>query len=151
MNERDAWIALASTAGVGDLTFSRLLEVHGSAAATMEALSKLPSRRADRAVANMVRMRLRPGLGRAIVRSAEDPHRIVRVVTAIGGWILTPLDDAYPPALLAIEEPPPLLYGLGDGASSRANPSWPWSAPGARPRSGATWRLASVSAWRRPR
>ena len=33
MSEREAWIALAATHGVGDRTFARLLELHGSATA----------------------------------------------------------------------------------------------------------------------
>ncbi len=113
MKERDAWIALASTPGVGDLTFSRLLEHHGSATEAITAVAGLPSARADRRLAVMAGTRLRPGLARAVRRSAADPGRVPRAVAALGGWILTPLDPQYPRALHAIEEPPAVLYGLG--------------------------------------
>ncbi len=113
MNERDAWIALAGTPGVGDLTFSRLLEHHGSAAEAIAAVAGMPAARADRGLAVMARTRLRPGLARAIRRAAADPGRVPRAVAALGGWILTPLDPQYPRALHAIEEPPAVLYGLG--------------------------------------
>lgn len=122
MNERDAWIALASTPGVGDLTFSRLLERHGSAAAAIAAVRGLSPSRADRGLAEMLQVRLRPGLGRAIRTSAGDPGRVSREVAALGGWILTPLDGLYPPALRAIEEPPAALYGLGDRQALSAGP-----------------------------
>ena len=121
MNEREAWIALAATPGVGDVTFSRLLEHHGSAAAAMAAVVGTPAGRADRRLAQVTRSRLRPGLGRAIRRSTDDPARVARAVAALGGWILTPLDRQYPDPLRAIEEPPAVLYGLGQPAAlSRA-------------------------------
>ena len=112
MNERDAWIALAATPGVGDHTFSRLLEQHGSAAGTLEAVCRLRERSADRTIADWSGTRPRAGLTRAIRRSAEDPARVQREVQSLGGWVLTPFDEAYPGGLSAIEEPPPVLYGL---------------------------------------
>jgi DNA processing protein len=122
MTERDAWIALAATPGVGDLTFSRLLERHGSALAALDAVARLHPGRADRVLAEMVGIRVRPGLARAIRRSADDPRRIARAVAAVGGWALTPLDHTYPAPLRAIEEPPPVLYGLGDPSALSASP-----------------------------
>lgn len=122
MNERDAWIALAATAGVGDHTFGRLLEVHGSAAGALAAVAGLREGRADRTLATWCGTRLRPGLARAIRRSAGDPHRVQRVVAALGGWTLTPLDFGFPPALRAIEEPPPVIYGLGELGALSAGP-----------------------------
>lgn len=122
MKERDAWIALAATPGVGDHTFSRLLERHGSAAGTLEAVRRLRDRSADRTIADWSGTRLRTGLARAIRRSAADPARVQREVQALGGWILTPFDDAYPSGLSAIEEPPPVLYGLGRPSALSAEP-----------------------------
>lgn len=122
MTEREAWIALAGTPGVGDLTFARLLEVHGSARATLAAVAGLAPGRADRALAQWTRVRLRPGLARAIRRAAGEPGRIERQTEALGGWILTPVDDTYPAALRAIEEPPPAVYGLGDPATLSSRP-----------------------------
>jgi DNA processing protein len=43
-------------------------------------------------------------------------------VAALGGWIITALDADYPRALRAIEEPPPVLYGLGDPDTLVAEP-----------------------------
>ena len=77
---------------------------------------------ADRVIAQWSGVRLRPGLARAIRRSADRPDRIAKVLHALGGWALTPLDAAYPAALRAIEEPPPVLYGLGDPGAPIAEP-----------------------------
>jgi DNA processing protein len=116
VTDRDAWITLASTPGVGDLTFSRLLGLHGSATAALASVTAMPERQADRLLADALEYRLRPGLAPAISRSAADPGRVVRAMAALGGWLLTPLDPGYPPDLLEIEEPPPVLYGLGVAA-----------------------------------
>jgi DNA processing protein len=120
MNERDAWIALASVDGVGDVTFARLLERHGSARAALQAVVGSRAASSDRAVAEMTGARPRPGLGRRIRQAAEDPGRVPRLVAGLGGWLLTPLDADYPSALLHIEEPPLVLYGLGDRSTLHA-------------------------------
>jgi DNA processing protein len=114
MSEREAWVALASTPGVGDVTFHQLLAHHGSATAALERVARLPSAHADRSLAGDLGMRLRPGLARAIREAASDTGRTERRMLALGGWLLTPLDAAYPPGLHAIEEPPVVLYGIGD-------------------------------------
>lgn len=36
---------------------------------------------------------------------------------ALGGWILTPLDDGYPASLHELEEPPAVIFGLGSPTS----------------------------------
>jgi len=113
MTEREAWIALASTPGVGDFTFGRLLAIHGSARAVLGSVAALPEGRADRILAGRLESRLRPGLARAIRASAADPGKVARHMAALGGWLLTPLDPEYPTGLHQIEEPPPALYGLG--------------------------------------
>ena len=122
MTEREAWVALASTHGVGDHTFSRLLAIHGSAQAVLAAIAGVRAGHADRALAEWSGVRLRPGLARAIKRAADDPGRVQHEVEDLGGWTLTPLDDAYPRALRAIEEPPPVLYGSGDREALSAEP-----------------------------
>ncbi len=113
MTEREAWIALAATSGVGDVTFRRLVTLHGSAAAALAAVAGLPPGRADREVAGMTRTRPRAGLGRRLRAAATDPRRVPQEMARLGGWLLTPLDPDYPESLHAIEEPPPVLYGLG--------------------------------------
>ncbi len=117
LTERQAWIALASTPGVGDLTFSRLLDRHGDARSAMAWVAGTPWGRADRRLAADLGMRLRRGLAAAIRESAADPERASRDMRRLGGWILTPLDGDYPDRLHGIEEPPPVIYGLGDAAA----------------------------------
>jgi DNA processing protein len=117
MSERDAWIALAATEGVGDRTFERLLATYGSATAALEAVAALAPGRADRELATMTGTRPRPGLARRIRAAAADPTRVQRELAALGGWSLAPLDPGYPAALLSIEEPPPVLYGIGDAST----------------------------------
>jgi DNA processing protein len=113
MTEREAWIALASTPGVGDLTFTRLLSVYGSARAAMRVVVSLRGSHADPSLAAALRSRRQAGLVDAIRASAADPGRTERRMRALGGWSLTPLDADYPPRLHAIEEPPPVIYGIG--------------------------------------
>ena len=115
--ERDAWIALASTPGVGDVTFERLLATFGSARGALEAVARLPHARADEVLAQRLRARPRPGLADAIGRGAADPGRTRRRMEALGGWVLTPLDPAYPPRLHLLEDPPTLVFGMGSQAS----------------------------------
>jgi len=120
VNERTAWVALASVEGVGDATFARLLERHGSARAALEAVSACRPAAADRAIAEMTGTRPRPGLGRRVRGAADDPGRVPRLMAALGGWLLTPLDPDYPERLHRIEEPPLVLYGLGDRTTLRS-------------------------------
>ena len=122
LTERQAWIALAATPGVGDRTFQRLLEVHGNAREALAWVRDLPPAHADRQLAGTLELRLQRGLGAAIRASAADPCRSQRSMQALGGWVLTPLDAGYPARLHDIEEPPGVLYGLGDAASLTQRP-----------------------------
>jgi DNA processing protein len=119
--EREAWAALASVPGVGDLTFERLLAAYGSAAATLRTLARLPAATADRHIARAVGGRLRRGLAEAIRDMAEDPIRPQRQMAALGGWLLTPLEPDYPARLHDLEQPPPVIFGIGDVAALRAS------------------------------
>jgi DNA processing protein len=116
-SEREAWIALASTLGVGDVTLGRLLERFGSASGALAGVARLPGGDADARLARDLEMRLRPGLAAAIRASAADPRGPARHMERLGGWILTPHDAGYPARLMDLEEPPAVLYGLGDPAS----------------------------------
>ena len=120
--ERQAWIALAATPGVGDRTFQRLLEVHGNARKALAWVVELPTAHADRHLAGTLELRLQRGLSAAIRASAADPGRSERSMRALGGWVLTPLDAGYPARLHDIEEPPVVLYGLGDATSLTQGP-----------------------------
>ena len=118
--ERTAWIALASTAGVGDVTFQRLVGHYGSASAALRAVTDLPSARADRELAAVARLPIRSGLASRIRESAEQAGRTERSMAALGGWTVTPLDESYPVRLHDLADPPPVLYGLGDPRAMRA-------------------------------
>ena len=113
MSERQAWIALAAVDGVGDVTFHRLLKRYGSATAALAAVAGYPSGTADRRLREATTIRLRPGLARRIRAAADDPFATQRAATAVGAWLLTPLDRSYPARLHELEAPPPVLYGLG--------------------------------------
>jgi DNA processing protein len=111
--DRTAWIALASTPGVGPVTFERLVAAFGGPREALEAVSRWSLGDLDARLARRLSTRLRPGLATAIRAAAADPGRVARRMAALGGWLLTPLDASYPEALHQIEEPPRLLYGLG--------------------------------------
>lgn len=115
--EREAWIALASTPGVGDVTFGRLLAVHGSAAEALESVARLPPGRADRELAQRLDMTRRPGLAAAIREAAAEPSRQRQRMEALGGWVLTPLDVAFPARLHELEDPPAVVFGIGSPQS----------------------------------
>jgi len=112
--ERQAWIALASAPGVGDITFDHLLETFGSAAAALDGVTRLRSRDADRQIASRTGMRLRPGVAAAIRTAAASRGEPERRTAGLGGWTLTPLDAEYPAGFLELERPPAVLFGLGD-------------------------------------
>jgi DNA processing protein len=115
--ERQAWVGLASTPGVGDVTFERLLATWGDARTALEAVAHLDSARADEELAGTLGLRRRIGLAAAIRMAAADPGRPERAMMALGGWVLTPLDSAWPASLHEIDEPPPVIFGLGRPAS----------------------------------
>lgn len=122
LRERRAWVALAGTPGVGDVTFTRLLAVCGSARAALEHVAALPPARADEDLAALLGQRRRPGLAAVIRARADDPELLVRQMACLGGWLLTPLDAAYPARLRGIEDPPPVIYGLGSPAALSTSP-----------------------------
>ena len=91
--EREAWIGLASTPGVGDVTFERLLAAWGDARRRSRPWPACPAR-ADEELAGTLGLRRRTGLAAAIRVAAADPGRPERAMKALGGWVLTPLDSA---------------------------------------------------------
>jgi len=115
--ERQAWVGMASTPGVGDVTFERLLATWGDATTALEAVARLSPARADEELAGLIGLRRRTGLAAAIRVTAADPGQPERAMLALGGWVLTPLDSAWPASLHEMEEPPPVIFGLGSPAS----------------------------------
>lgn len=111
-SEREFWIALSLVPGVGPAAFTQLLRRHGSAGAAWragrDALSGI-GRVSDDAVAAMASLEGRDP--RALACSAEEATR------AIGGRVVTWLDEAYPVALLTLDPRPPTLYVAGDNVA----------------------------------
>jgi DNA processing protein len=116
MDERDAWVVLDGANGIGPVTFARLLQAFGSAAAVLAAASG-PS-----AVARLITASAAPdaapvlsaGAAATIVDAAADPERALAAVRRSGVTVLTLLDEAYPTRLRRIELPPPVLFVAGD-------------------------------------
>ena len=108
--EREHWIALSLTPGIGPATFWQLIARYGSASAVWRAGSD--------ALAALRRVAPDAAAGLAgLQREHADAHaaRLARATGAAGGRIVTALDeDAYPSALLNLDPRPPVLYVAGD-------------------------------------
>jgi DNA processing protein len=124
MNERSAWIALASVEGVGEATFGRLVADFGGAVAALEAAN---DGRLDRWVAQR---RMQDGQlpisGRALGHlraTAADPRKPLEQLVARGLWTLTPLDTDFPQRLRDLDPPPATIHGLGNAEALRATRS----------------------------
>jgi DNA processing protein len=117
--ELTGWLRLALTPGVGDATARRLLAAFGPP----EAIFAQP--------AAALRQLLTPAQAGAL---AQTPPALAATVAATLDWLaasgqdgaqrcLVPLGDArYPAALLAIEDPPPMLYMLGQVPDTAPHP-----------------------------
>jgi DNA processing protein len=103
-HERAAYVALALTPGIGAGRMRALLAACGSAAGALAA-----------SFAELMRI---PGVGRALAtavraRSADDGAQVLAQAEALGAAALLPTDDAFPPGLREIPEPPLVLFALG--------------------------------------
>ncbi len=94
-----ARLRLARSDGVGPITYRRLLERFGSAQTALDALPTIANE-AGRAIVN--------------IPSESDANREIEGVARLGGRILFPDDPDYPPLLLLLENPPPVISVLGD-------------------------------------
>lgn len=121
MDERSAWIALASVEGVGELTFALLLTEFGSASAALAAAN---DGRLDRWMARRRAVEGRPPLNSHPLTSlraiASDPRVPLAELAERGLWTLTPLDSGYPRRLRDLDPPPATINGLGDPIALRA-------------------------------
>lgn len=99
-------LRLARTEGVGPVTYRRLITRFGSADAALDALPEIASE-AGRDAAPAT-----PSID-AARREQDAVHRL-------GGVILFVDDPAYPPLLLLLETPPPVIAVLGDPAVFQA-------------------------------
>jgi DNA processing protein len=106
VTERDAWIALSQVPGIGPAGFARLLRRHGSAVDAWRQGPPLP----DDGRPSVARKDW-PQDPRAVARSIEER------TAALGGRVVTAVEEAYPPALLTLDPRPPTLYVIGDRAA----------------------------------
>jgi DNA processing protein len=112
-DEREAWIVLATTDGVGPLTMAALIARHGKASAVLEIVAR--GRGASLGLPAPARTRLEAW--------PTDGLQHLRDIERLGLWTVTPLDGDYPPRLLDLDPPVPLLVGLGErDALSAARP-----------------------------
>jgi len=97
--EKLDWLRLIRSENVGPVTFFRLLDHFGSAAAALDALPRLAQR----------------GGGARTIRVCPraDAEREIARVDAIGARLLARGEPGYPPLLAHIEDPPPLIGVLG--------------------------------------
>ena len=121
MDERSAWIALASVDGIGELTFALLLEEFGSAS---EALAAATDHRLGHWMAKRRALDGRPPLNSPTLAGlrvvASDPRVPLDELAQRGLWTLTPLDKDYPRRLRDLDPPPATINGLGDADALRA-------------------------------
>lgn len=97
--ERLDWLRLIRTENVGPITFFRLIERYGTAAAAMEALPDLAQRGG----------RIKP----LKVASRAAAEREMAANAQIGARLIAACEPDYPEALAAIDDPPPIVSVLG--------------------------------------
>jgi DNA processing protein len=125
--ERDAWVVLLAVPGLGPVTFARLLQVFGSARATLAAATgpngaaRLQEAVADRTVADEgdvdAGATLATDLARRIRQQVAEAERALSVVRALDLTVVTLDDPAYPERLRRVDMPPPLLFVRGSVAA----------------------------------
>jgi DNA processing protein len=98
--ERLDWLRLARSPNVGPVTFYRLLERFGSAAAALRALPGLTSRGGRRDLPPPV--------------TSEQAERELVALAAAGGRLMTRRDGDYPLSLAALDDAPPVISVIGD-------------------------------------
>ena len=122
LDERQAWICLASVHALGEETFGALLSTFGSAAG---ALAAALDGRLESWIEKRRRLDGRPPVTApvtaAIRAAADDPGSLLGTIAERGLWTVTPLDPNYPRRLRDLDPPPLVVNGKGDPqALSRA-------------------------------
>ncbi len=98
-SEKLDWLQLIRSENVGPITFFRLLERFGSAAAALDALPALAQRGG--------------GKRRIKICPREAAEEELEATQAIGAHLVARGEPEYPPLLAQIEDPPPLISVLG--------------------------------------
>lgn len=96
---RTAWLRLARTRGVGPVTFNELIKRFRTAEAALDALPEL-ARKGGRSTA------LRPA-------SREEAEAELDWLDRIGARLLCACEPDFPPALAALDPPPPVITTRG--------------------------------------
>lgn len=95
-----SWLRLIRTENVGPVTFHQLLETYGSADKALEALPDLAAKGGRKAP-------LRTPPESAVKKEIDKLHKL-------GGNFITAADEAYPLALSALHDAPPVIATLGN-------------------------------------
>jgi DNA processing protein len=118
LDERLAWICLASVSGVADGLMGPLIAHFGSAA---DVLAGALDGRLQRWSADRWRAEGRTALSSPVVggiaEAAADPDSRLSRIRELRLWTVTPLDEGYPSRLRDLDPPPALLHGWGDPAA----------------------------------
>jgi DNA processing protein len=131
MAERHAWAVLATASGVGPAGLLWLVGRFGTARELLRIASRPNGPRLvvheaamrQPAVIEPAAWRLTLEIAQAIARAARDGPHLVRRIERVGLRVMTVDDIDYPPRLLGIDEPIPLLYVRGDVAALTAERS----------------------------
>ena len=98
--QRQAWLRLARTENVGPVTFRELIRRFGDAGTALAALPEL-ARRGGRS-------------GGVRVPPETEIAREIAAGAALGARLLIACEADFPPALAAVDPPPPVLWVRGD-------------------------------------
>jgi DNA processing protein len=101
---------------VGDHTLDRLVAKHG----TPSRVLALAARRRLPADLGPDTRPLQPTVRAAIEEAAHDPYALLRRLSELDLWSLTPLDAGYPERFSVLDPPPPAIHGWGDPAVLRS-------------------------------
>ncbi|WP_338101493.1 DNA-processing protein DprA [Pseudooceanicola onchidii] len=99
-DERLAWLRLLRSRRVGISTFYRMLHEHGTARAALKALPDVAAE---------------AGLRDYTACSVDAAQSELRAATSIGARMVPVGSADYPPALLDVDDPPPILWVMGTG------------------------------------
>lgn len=100
--QRLACLRLIRSDNVGPVTFRELINHFGGATSALEALPDLARRGGSRA--------------RIRIATREEAERELERATRAGATPVFTVEPGYPPALAAIDPPPPLVYVKGDSS-----------------------------------
>lgn len=115
--EREAWAILAGAAGLGPATFANLVGAIGSARTVLDLALEGPGALTHglaSAVGGPPAPLLTPEVEEAIAQQARAPGPTLAALHRLELQVLLIGDPDYPPRLLAIEMPPPVLFVQGD-------------------------------------